>query len=83
MKEKVKIMAFWAGVTLCILFLLAWASDCSSELQSNRSLLKKNNPEAYSRTLCNYKKAGSRPACWTEGDWIAFCKKVKCMEDKE
>ena len=84
MNTNLQIVVFWAATLFLILFLLVWVGECSSQIQEERDRMRAENPEQYNReNLCLSKVSGSRPACWNEGDWIAFCRKVKCMEDKE
>ena len=85
MNENIKIIAFWAVVLLGVFFILAWASECNHAAQTKRNLLKENNPLEYAKSKCYSKVRGSSPACWSEGDWIAFCKRVQCLsiEEKE
>jgi len=54
-------------------------SGCQAEIEKNRV----ENPVQSAQDRCYSKISGSRPACWSEGDWIAFCERVQCKEAKQ
>ena len=40
----------------------------------------KENPVDSAKERCYSKISGSRPACWSEGDWKVFCERVQCKQ---
>ena len=42
----------------------------------NRTPEEKTQSQIEAR--CRSKVSGSRPSCWNEHDWAAFCKHVQC-----
>ena len=53
-------------------------SSCIDEQNKERP----SNPVQSAQDRCYSKISGSRPSCWTEGDWIVFCQRVQCKETK-
>jgi hypothetical protein len=53
---------------------------CSNEDFKERQQWAEENPVEAAKKDCVSKVRGSRPACWTEGDWIEFCKHVECKQ---
>ena len=39
--------------------------------------------ETQIRNRCRSKVAGSRPSCWNEDDWHAFCQRVQCKPQEK
>ena len=55
-------------------------SYCAEADRKEREDWAKQNPVDSAKKNCISKVRGSRPACWTEGDWIEFCKHVECKQ---
>ena len=53
---------------------------CANESWEERKQFAKDNPVEAAKENCHTRVRGSRPACWTEGDWIEFCKHVECKQ---
>ena len=37
-----------------------------------------DKPEFQQQSYCRSKNAGSRPSCWNQNDWDAYCNHVNC-----
>ena len=66
-----------AAVALVALFGMG---QCTNADIAKRQKKAKENPVEYAKERCYSKIRGSRPACWTKGDWIEFCKYVECKQ---
>ena len=78
--EKMKewfLICIWAAVSL--LFLYGMGS-CMNNYSAERIQYAKDNPVEHAKGQCYSKIRGSRPACWTEADWIIFCERVQCKQ---
>ena len=53
---------------------------CVDVDKKQRDEWARQNPVDDAKRHCITKTRGSRPACWTEGDWIEFCKHVECKQ---
>lgn len=64
-------LAFWAFVTLVTFsfFYLAYSQETKTPEEKITHQL---------RMECSSKVRGSRPHCWSEADWEAFCEHVEC-----
>ena len=74
-----------AWFTLCIVAALVLLGlfgigSCIDKDIEKRTQWKKENPVEAAKARCYSKIQGSRPACWSEGDWIEFCKRVECKQ---
>ena len=67
-------------IAALVLFSLFGFIQCTNEGAEQRKKEEKENPVEYAKERCYSKIRGSRPACWTEGDWIEFCKRVQCKQ---
>jgi hypothetical protein len=76
MKEWMMICIIAAGA-LCLLF--GMFSCMSSDVKKRNQWIKENPTEA-AQGRCYSKVSGSRPACWSEGDWKVFCERVQCKQ---
>ena len=47
-------------------------------LQQQDSLTPKQIEERSTHDACTSKVRGSKPSCWTELDWKAYCARVQC-----
>ena len=70
---------------LCIVAALVLAGlfgmgSCMNKDIEKRDQWKKDNPVEAAKDRCYSKIQGSRPACWSEGDWIEYCKRVECKQ---
>ena len=74
MKEWFVICVF-AAFTLLAFFGFIQCTEASVKQRQQEA---KENPVEFAKERCYSKIRGSRPACWTEGDWIEFCKHVEC-----
>ena len=54
--------------------------SCMDKDMTKRMEWKKENPVEAAKNRCYSKIQGSRPACWSEGDWIEYCKRVECKQ---
>ena len=66
-----------AALTLTI---LAGFVSCANDDLEKRQQWAEQNPVESAKDQCWSKVRGSRPACWSEGDWIEFCKHVECKQ---
>jgi len=48
------------------------------DYQHEKSLTAEELAERKLREYCISKVRGSRPACWTAADWVAYCRHVEC-----
>ena len=72
---------FWICImAACLLVFLYSMGSCMNEHSEARRQYAKDNPVEYAKERCYSKIRGSRPACWTEADWIEFCKRVQCKQ---
>ena len=76
MKEWLVICVF-AAFTLLAFFGFI---QCTEESVKQRQQEAKENPVEFAKDRCYSKISGSRPACWAEGDWIEYCKRVQCKQ---
>jgi len=69
-------------ISICTLLclVLIGVSNCAQKNDRERKEWVKKNPVEAAKERCYSKIRGSRPACWTEGDWIEFCKHVECKQ---
>mgnify|MGYP001269457948 CR=1 FL=1 len=82
MKTK-KIMADWMWIcvlaAVALLFIFGLYS-CLDSHDKERRQWAKDNPVEAAQNNCYSKVRGSRPACWSEADWIVYCKYVQCKQ---
>ncbi len=71
-------IALFGLVALTFYSFIATFSSCQAEIQEKRA----ENPVQSAQDRCYSKISGSRPSCWSEGDWIVFCQHVQCKETK-
>ena len=55
-------------------------NHCSNEDFKKRQQWAKDTPVEAAKNNCVSKVRGSRPACWSDGDWEVFCQKVECKQ---
>ena len=67
-KDTLFAIALFATLGGMLFALLAAVSSYDEERQAAKTPLQR------AEERCINKRAGSRPACWSEGDWQAFCK---------
>ena len=67
-------------ITAVVLAVLFGMGQCTNADIAKRKKRAKEKPVEYAKERCYSKIRGSRPACWTEGDWIEFCKRVQCKQ---
>ena len=65
-------------VLLCVAGIIGTFGSCQDELQREEA----KNPVKAAKSRCYSKFSGSRPSCWSEGDWIVFCERIQCKESK-
>ena len=65
--------------TIAVLSTLVLISMPSCMEDVERSAKEKRS-KPVEDTNCWSKKRGSRPACWSEKDWKAFCQRVECKK---
>ena len=68
---------------ICVISALVMLSffgfiQCTNADVAKRQKKAKENPVEFAKERCYSKIRGSRPACWSEGDWIEFGKYVEC-----
>lgn len=62
---------FWIiGTIVVILFALSLKESLNNTEEEVR--------QQHLRNQCSSKARGSRPYCWSEDDWKAFCEHVEC-----
>ena len=66
-----------AAVGLGIMF---GVNQCIDEDVERRKKHAEENPVESAQKKCYSKVRGSRPACWSEADWIVYCERVKCIQ---
>ena len=66
-----------AAIGLLLLFGLYTCSETSIE---ERKKFARENPVEAAQKNCYSKVRGSRPACWSEADWIVYCERVQCKQ---
>jgi hypothetical protein len=76
MKEWM-IICIAASLTLLCLFGMF---SCMGYDLKDRAAHAKQFPVEHAKDQCWSKVRGGRPACWSEGDWIEFCKYVQCKQ---
>ena len=59
---------------------IAGAVSCANDDFEKRKQWADQNPVEHAKDQCWSKIRGARPACWREGDWIEFCKRVECKQ---
>jgi hypothetical protein len=64
-----------AAVCCAALFGIGTCTDVSRE---ERDQWAEQHPVEAAKNNCKSHVSGSRPACWSEGDWIEFCKRIEC-----
>lgn len=52
-------------------------------LQQQDSLTPKQIEERSIHDACTSKVRGSKPSCWTELDWKAYCSRVQCKSHSQ
>ena len=67
-------------VAALVLVGLFGMGSCMNKDIEKRDQWRKENPVDAAKDRCYSKVQGSRPACWSEGDWIEFCKRVECKQ---
>ena len=66
---------FMICITVALIFtMFAGFISCANDDYEKRKQWAKQNPVPYAKEQC------SRPACWSEGDWIEYCKRVQCKQ---
>jgi hypothetical protein len=78
--EKMKewmVICIAASLALSCLFGMF---SCMKDDLKERAINAKENPVEHAKDQCWSKVRGGRPACWSEGDWIEFCKHVQCKQ---
>ena len=55
-------------------------NECAESGKKERDQWVKDNPVDSAKERCYSKIRGSRPACWSEGDWKVFCERVQCKQ---
>mgnify|MGYP001187916829 FL=1 len=53
---------------------------CIDEDVARRKKFAEANPVEAAQKNCYSKVRGSRPACWSEADWIVYCERVQCKQ---
>ena len=83
MKRQEKIQEWF---TVCVMtalglsfFFLGFMSCLDNTTEKQRQWAK-DNPVDSAKERCYSKIRGSRPACWSEGDWEVFCERVQCKQ---
>ena len=71
-------LALFSLVMLTIYSFVVTFSGCQAEIEKKRA----ENPVQSAQDQCFSKRSGSRPSCWSEGDWIVYCQRVQCKEAK-
>ena len=80
MTTNIKIQEWFMICIAAALFLsmLAGFVSCANDDLEKRKQWKKQNPVQAAQERCGSKSAGSRPACWSDGDWEVYCQRVQC-----
>ena len=71
----------WFIVCIAAALLLAGISgvvSCANDDFEKRKQWAEHNPVDHAQDQCWSKVRGSRPACWSEGDWEIYCQRVQC-----
>jgi hypothetical protein len=79
-QEKMKewfMICIVAAISLSMLGGFLSCLDIEAEKQRQ---WEKENPVDSAKERCYSKIRGSRPACWSEGDWEVFCERVQCKQ---
>jgi len=71
--------ALFGLASLTLYSFVVVGSSCIAERDKE---LAARSPLEAAQDQCFTKRAGSRPACWSSGDWEAYCQHVQCKEDK-
>ena len=85
MKNYENDLAMSSWFTLCIVAALVliglfFMGSCMNKDMEKRNQWNKENPVEAAQKLCYSKVRGSRPACWSEADWIVYCERVQCKQ---
>ena len=76
-------MADWMWIcvlaAVALLFIFGLFSCLDSQDKKDRKWAKEN-PVKAAQDKCFIKHRGSRPACWSEADWIVYCERVQCKQ---
>ena len=76
-------MADWMWIcvlgAVALLFIFGLFSCLDSKDKERRKWAEENPVEAAQKN-CYSKVRGSRPACWSEADWIVYCEHVECKQ---
>ena len=62
---------------------LAGFVSCGNNDLEKRKQWAKDHPVEAAKEGCYSKVRGSRPACWSEGDWAIYCQRVQCKTRSE
>ena len=57
--------------------------SCANDDLEKRQQWAEQNPVEHAKEQCYSKAKGSRPACWSEGDWEVYCQRVQCKTRSE
>ena len=76
--DKTKDVMTIVGMCIFLCLVLFGINDCSQKDFQKRQEWRRQNPIDAAKERCSSKVRGSRPACWSEGDWAVFCEKVEC-----
>jgi len=71
-------LALFALTIATLYSFVAVTSSCIAEQSKQRI----ENPIQSAKSSCMSKRSGSRPSCWTEGDWLVYCQRVQCKVQK-
>ena len=55
-------------------------NQCINEDFKRKKKYADENPVEAAQKNCYSKFRGSRPACWSEADWIIYCERVQCKQ---
>lgn len=83
MKTFLDNLSDWYGVCIAaaITLVVVWGMGTMANNQvADRQQWAKENPVESAKSNCLSRVAGSRPACWSEGDWIEYCKHIECKQ---
>ena len=80
--ETMKEWMVMCVIAACVLAFLFGMYSCMDEQAKEHRKHAKENPIEHAKERCYSKIRGSRPACWSEGDWEVVCERVQCKQQR-
>ena len=78
--ETMKEWMVMCVIAACVLAFLLGMYACMDEQAKEHRKHAKENPIEHAKERCYSKIRGSRPACWSEADWVIYCERVQCKQ---